>query len=601
MSLRRQTEMAARIFVNYRRDDDAAAAARVRDGLAARFGNSSIFMDVDNLLAGQRFDEELAKALATCDVLIAVIGPRWLDLLRERAGSGVRDYVREEIAAALQRQLVIIPVRVGREGRLAPLPGTDELPDDIRELVLYQKHDVAHERFGRDIAELSAAITSLRRTRRQEPVAASVPWGWVLGSVAGALAVAWVGAHQLGVPVWWPFEVKRSVPALVPTNEDLAAAARAAVLADQRREAERQKTEEDERKRRAAVEAEAARKAAIEADARRKVEESERQRLAALQRAGVVAPTSEWLPNRAVTLIVPAGTGGSADQMARFIQGIASKHNLMRHPMIVVNKAGGAGAEGFLEAKKSSDPHVLVIATSNLFTTPLATGIAFDWRDLTPVAVPALDQFILWVHADAPYKSARQYIDAVKAGQDRAFKMGGTGSKQEDQIITAAFERLTAPKRFTYVPYAGGGTVAVQLAGKHVDSTLNNPIEAVSHWRTGVLRPLCLLDSQRSTYKAKIADRAWSDIPTCREAGVDVEYQMPRAFFLHGGARPEQVRFYVELLKQVTATPEWQKLMEDGALKPAFLTGQELRSGLEAAEQKHYALMKEAGFLAPGK
>src|SRR5215468_12226322 len=103
--------MPAKIFVNYRRDDVPDGAARVRDGLAAKFGKSNVFMDVDNLLAGQRFASELAKALDACDVLLAIIGPRWMELLKAKAASGERDYVRDEIAAALKRGIVVIPVR----------------------------------------------------------------------------------------------------------------------------------------------------------------------------------------------------------------------------------------------------------------------------------------------------------------------------------------------------------------------------------------------------------------------------------------------------------------------------------------------------------
>jgi hypothetical protein len=154
--------MAGKIFISYRRDDDASAAARVSDGLASRFGKANLFIDVDNLLAGQRFDEELAKALTACDVLIAVIGRRWMDLLKAKTTSGERDYVREEIAAALQRRIVVVPVRVGLEGQLLPLPRAEDLPVDIRDLVLYQKQDVTYERFGRDIGELIEAITVVR-------------------------------------------------------------------------------------------------------------------------------------------------------------------------------------------------------------------------------------------------------------------------------------------------------------------------------------------------------------------------------------------------------------------------------------------------------
>src|SRR5213596_1572710 len=167
------------------------------------------------------------------------------------------------------------------------------------------------------------------------------------------------------------------------------------------------------------------------------------------------APTAQaaWEPAKPVEFVVPAGTGGGADQMARLIQGIVVKHNLMKQPLVVVNKSGGAGAEGFLDVKAAKgDPHKLVITLSNLFTTPLATGVPFNWKDLTPVKMMALDQFVLWVNAETPYKSATDYIGAIKGGKDGQFKMGGTGSKQEDQIITVALEKAVG-KKMTYIPY----------------------------------------------------------------------------------------------------------------------------------------------------
>ncbi|MDX2259960.1 MAG: tripartite tricarboxylate transporter substrate-binding protein [Hyphomicrobiaceae bacterium] len=311
-------------------------------------------------------------------------------------------------------------------------------------------------------------------------------------------------------------------------------------------------------------------------------------------------PAAAWEPTKPVTFVIPAGTGGGADQMARFVQGIVAKHNLMTQPLVVVNKGGGAGAEGFLEVKgNAGDPHYVIITLSNLFTTPLATGVPFNWKDLTPVSMLALDQFVLWTQAAAPSKTAAEYVAAVKAGDDKTFKMGGTGSKQEDQIITVALERQTAPKKFTYVPYKGGGEVATQLVGGHVNSTVNNPIEAVSHWKSGSLRPLCIFDSARSTYTDKVtADMAWSDIPTCKEAGVDVQYQMLRGIFTTPNATPDQVKYYVELFKKVMATEDWQQFMKNGAFNQTTMSGDEFKAWLTKAEQTHKDLMAEAGFLA---
>ncbi len=314
-----------------------------------------------------------------------------------------------------------------------------------------------------------------------------------------------------------------------------------------------------------------------------------------------LTPTAQaaWEPTKPVEFVVPAGTCGGADQMSRFLQGMVAKHNLMKQPFIVVNKSGGAGAEGFLDVKGSSgDPHKVVITLSNLFTTPLATGVPFNWRDLTPVSMLALDEFVLWVNAESPYKNAKEYLDAIKAQPNNTFKMGGTGSKQEDQIITVMLEKATG-KKMIYIPYKGGGDVAVQLVGKHIDSTVNNPIEAESHWRAGKLRALCVMDKDKMPYPSKLSNNmSWADVPTCMSQGVPIEYLMLRGIFMPPGVTPDQVAFYVDLFKKVAALPEWKDFMEKGAFKQTMLNGQAYSDWAGKNEQLHRELMKEAGFLA---
>ena len=316
--------------------------------------------------------------------------------------------------------------------------------------------------------------------------------------------------------------------------------------------------------------------------------------------AALWSPVAQaWEPSKPVEFVVPAGTGGGADQMARFIQGVVAKNKLMAQPIVVVNKSGGAGAEGFLNVKSDSgNPHKIIITLSNLFTTPLATGVPFNWRDLTPVQMLALDEFVLWVNEESPYKTAKAYIDAVKAQPDNTFKMGGTGSKQEDQIITVLLQKV-AGKKITYIPFKGGGDVAVQLVGNHVNSTVNNPIEAESHWRAGKLRALCVMDKQAMPYKNKLtATQSWADIPTCTSAGIPVDYLMLRGIFMAPGVTPDQVAFYLDLFKKVRELPEWKEFMDKGAFNQTALTGQEFFDWLGKNEQMHRVLMKEAGFLA---
>jgi len=313
---------------------------------------------------------------------------------------------------------------------------------------------------------------------------------------------------------------------------------------------------------------------------------------------GINHAQAEWKPTKTVEFVVPAGTGGGADQMARMIQGIVQKHGLMEQSLVVVNKGGGSGGEGLLDMKDSKgDPHKIVITLSSLFTTPLATGIPFSWEEITPVAMLALDEFVLWVNAESPYKTAKEYIDAAKADPGK-FVMAGTGSKQEDQIITVGLEQATGAK-FKYISEKGGGDGAKALVGNHAQSTVNNPIEQVSFWKAGQTRALCVFDNERIKETEKVtADMAWSDIPTCKEAGVDLDYLMLRGIFMPADVPADAVAFYVDLFQKVRETPEWKEFMVKGAFNQTFMTGDEFKAWLQKAGALHKDLMTKAGFIS---
>ena len=211
--------------------------------------------------------------------------------------------------------------------------------------------------------------------------------------------------------------------------------------------------------------------------------------------------------------------------MARLIQAIIQKHNLMKQPMVVINKGGGAGAEGFLDVKGAKgDPHKIIITLSNLFTTPLATGVPFNWRDLTPVTMMALDQFVLWVNAESPYKTAKEYVDAAKkrrpgqvqdgrhrveAGRPDHHRRDREADRHEVHLHPVQGRRRRrdparrqARRLDREQPDRGGGAVARRQAPAAV--RVRREAAAV--------------------YKAKVTDTmSWGDIPTCKEAGVDIE------------------------------------------------------------------------------
>jgi putative tricarboxylic transport membrane protein len=308
--------------------------------------------------------------------------------------------------------------------------------------------------------------------------------------------------------------------------------------------------------------------------------------------------SAAWEPSKPVEIIVAAGAGGASDQMARMMQAAIQKNNLIKQPVVVSLKGGASGAEALMHMKASEgDPNKVLIAYSLIYMLPLSAKVPFNWRDLTPVAVIAFDEFVLWVNANQSYKSVKDFADAAKAS-GTPFKMGGTGSKREDHVLTVLLEKKTGAK-FAYLPYTSGGEAATQLVGNHTSSNVNNPSENLEVWRAGQVRPLCVFARERIGYKNKVSgETSWSDIPTCKDQGIDVQYQMLRAMFLPGKVTAEQTAFYEDLFRKVTQTPEYKEYMEKQALKPAFLTGKDMVKFLEEDDKLNKDLMSEAGFVA---
>jgi tripartite-type tricarboxylate transporter receptor subunit TctC len=311
-----------------------------------------------------------------------------------------------------------------------------------------------------------------------------------------------------------------------------------------------------------------------------------------------VAPAAAWEPTKPVEIVVAAGAGGASDQMARMMQAAIQKNALMKQPMVVSLKGGASGAEALMYMKSGQgDPNKVLIAYSLIYMLPLSAKIPFNWRELTPVSVIALDQFVLWDNVTLPYKTVKEFVDAAK-GASPPFKIGGTGSKREDQVLTAFIEKRTGAK-FAYLPYTSGGEAATQLVGNHIAANVNNPSENLEVWRAGQVRALCVFDQTRIEYKAKVTgDLSWNDVPTCKEEGLDVQYLMLRAMFLPGKVTPEQTAFYVDLFKKVAQTSEYKDYMEKQALKPIFLTGPDMTKFLEQDDTLNTQLMTEAGFVA---
>lgn len=153
------------VFINYRTVDQPLGAAAIHDALARRFGADQVFRDCVSMQAGDHYPTALREALEGADVLIAVIGRRWLTVTDQSTGSRLidrpMDWVRREIARAFERRIPVIPVLLrDAHGYIAP-PAPDQLPPDVVQLALTQASEVSHSRFGEDVDRLVVRLVQL--------------------------------------------------------------------------------------------------------------------------------------------------------------------------------------------------------------------------------------------------------------------------------------------------------------------------------------------------------------------------------------------------------------------------------------------------------
>ena len=299
---------------------------------------------------------------------------------------------------------------------------------------------------------------------------------------------------------------------------------------------------------------------------------------------------AEFTPQKPVELVVMAGQGGGAGKLSRLIQSIITKNKFSKQPIVPSYKPGGSGAEALRYLMgKEGDAHTIMMTLNSYFTTPLRQpDLNVDIANFTPVARLALDTFILWVHKDSGITDLEGFVKAVK-GKGTSWVMGGTGKAQEDELLTSMLQSQFGVK-MTYTPFKGGGTVAKNLAGKHLNSTVNNPSEALGWYEAGKVVPLAAFTKERLPALPKV--------PTFGELGYkDMDYFMQRSIIAPPKMPKDAVAYYVKMFKQVSDSKEWTEYTEKKALFKAFETGEKLQSFFLEERDKHRGMLKKIGEL----
>jgi len=312
----------------------------------------------------------------------------------------------------------------------------------------------------------------------------------------------------------------------------------------------------------------------------------------------VAGPALAFEPTRPVEFVVTSGPGGGTDNFARTVQSIIAKHKLMDAPVVVTNKGGGSGAEGFVYAAgHKGDPYKLTFGTNNEYLLPSVAAVPYAPEDLTPVATLALDEFLIWVNGQSEFNDVKSFVEAAKA-KPGAVQFGGSQSKDTDQILVSTIADVTGAQ-FRYIPFKSGGEAAVQLAGGHIDANVNNPNENRGQWQAGMVKPLCVFRPDRFPQSDPVHDgKGWHDIPTCAEAGLAIDnYRMPRTVWLPAGVDEDAVAFYRDVLKKVSETPEWAEYTAKTSQTSQFMAGDDFEAYQAKDRENVLKVLKREGWL----
>lgn len=301
------------------------------------------------------------------------------------------------------------------------------------------------------------------------------------------------------------------------------------------------------------------------------------------------AASAAWEPVKPIEFVIMAGKGGGADKMARLLQAVIQDKGWASKPLNPINKPGGSGAEALLHLKGARDPdHTIMVTLNSFYTTPLRQPkIGIDIATFTPIGRMAEDTFLLWVHNESGIKTIEDFAAAAKAAGN-SWIMAGTGKLQEDQLLTD-FLNASYGLNMKYIPYKGGGKVAKQLAGKHANSTVNNPSEQEGFYANGDTVPLAAFTDNRL--------EMFPNAPTFKELGKEFVYYMQRSVVGAPGMSAEAAAYYQALFQKVFDSEEWAKYRKKKSLQGDFLTGQALMDYWMKERDIHKEMLKKMGAL----
>jgi len=295
-------------------------------------------------------------------------------------------------------------------------------------------------------------------------------------------------------------------------------------------------------------------------------------------------------PSKNIEIVVPYAPGGGTDNMMRMITAIMEENKWSPVPINVNNRAGGSGTVGYSYLiTKKGDPHVIAGATPMIVSGKLQGRLPGNHRDaMTILMIVAIDELMLSVRTDSPYKTLEDFVNAARAKPGQ-LTVGGTGTHNEDHIFAHLLEQ-SAKIKLKYVPFNSGGEATAALMGGHIDAGIMNPNEIVAQVEAGKAKNLAVAAQKRMP--------GAPDVPTFAEKGYPFYWEQMRGVVGPAGMAPEAVAWWQDTLKKVVATKKWQDdYIKVNLLTPTAWTGEEANKYLDGITGNYEKALADLGGL----
>jgi putative tricarboxylic transport membrane protein len=291
-------------------------------------------------------------------------------------------------------------------------------------------------------------------------------------------------------------------------------------------------------------------------------------------------------PSEPLDWTIAFGPGGGNDIMARTMVDILQKNDLYPENIEVQNREGGSGATGWGYLFGQAGSGYGVSTTSGSFiTTPLQADTGWEPSDFTPVGLFATDDALLLVPGDSDVQDWDGWVEKAKSER---LVVGGIGTVNVDFIVSAMLAEQ-AGYEVEYVPFNEEGQLQTSLLSGAVDAMVSNPGSILGQIEAGDMRALISTADERL--------EALPDVPTDQELGFEGIPSMPRGLILPPDAPQEAVDWWVETMKEVVETPEWQAYLEENYLSEDVRWGEDFGTFLTETQDQFKSILTEHGAL----